>query len=84
MAIGRKKPYTQIGIRRLNCSVAGCTNRAEHQWNCCANENRWMPICLEHDVDLNTRTLQWLGHPEADRLAAEYAARTMPTTDRKE
>jgi hypothetical protein len=80
--VGRKQPYTQIGIRRLRCSVAGCEARAEHQWNCCANGNLWMPLCLDHDIELNRITLEWMGHPEADRLISEYEVRSCsPSTE---
>jgi len=74
VTIGRRKPYTAIGIRRMKCSVAGCENRAEHQWNCCANGNLWMPLCLDHDIELNAKTLEWMGHPNATELSRDYAA----------
>ena len=73
--IGRREPYTQIGIRRLTCAVHGCENRGEFQWQCCANGNLWTPLCADHDVDLNRLVLDWMGHPDREALMNEYAAR---------
>jgi hypothetical protein len=54
---GRKKPYTQIGIRRLKCQR--CGGKPEHQWNCCANDNRWVPVCRRCDIELNRLALDF-------------------------
>jgi len=75
MINARKKPYTERGVRRLQCCVAGCSNKAQFQWQCCATGNLWMPICVEHDVELNKMVLVWIGHPDAGRLGQEYEAR---------
>lgn len=69
--IGRREPYTEIGIRRLDCARCG-EHRATSQWNCCANGNRWVALCTECDVALNELTLEWLGHPGAQNLMQEY------------
>jgi hypothetical protein len=81
--IGRSKPYTEIGIRRVPCAVSGCVSRAEYQWQCCANSNLWMPLCAEHDVDLNRLVLDWMGHPERDDLMAAYSAKVGDQADRR-
>lgn len=70
--IGRRKPYTTIGIRRLRCQRCK-RRRAVHQWNCCANDNRWVPICIECDIALNRLALRFMKIPGAARLLARYA-----------
>ncbi len=70
-ALGRRKPYTQIGIGRLAC--ARCAKRpAVHQWNCCALGNLWIPLCLKCDIDLNRLTMEWLGVPNQVSLLDTY------------
>jgi len=49
--VGRKTPYTQIGIRRLPCARCGATSTS--QWQVCANGNRYLGICRACDVALN-------------------------------
>ena len=75
--IGRSKPYTEIGIRRVPCAVSGCVSRAEYQWQCCANSNLWMPLCAEHDVDLNRLVLDWMGHPERETISWQRIAQKL-------
>jgi hypothetical protein len=60
----RRKPYTQIGIRRLKCCVSGCENRGEFQWQCCA-----------HDIGMNQMALEYIGHPRTEALVEEYRAK---------
>ena len=77
MPVGRKKPYTARGIVRLPCARCG-TRPALFQWNCCANANRWMPLCADCDVDLNRRTLEWLmGKQAAVPYIKAYKARVI-------
>ena len=71
----RRKPYTQIGIRRLKCCVSGCENRGEFQWQCCATGNLWMPLCVEHDIGMNQMALEYIGHPRTEALVEEYRAK---------
>lgn len=68
--IGRRKPYTVIGIRRLPC--IRCGERAEFQWQCCANGNRWMPLCTDCDIGLNSVALAFVGHPDRKALMRAY------------
>lgn len=53
----RHKPYTQIGIRRMKCTR--CDNKAEYQWNICADGGAYRPLCAPCDVELNTMVMRW-------------------------
>lgn len=66
----RREPYTEAGIKRLQCVRCGC--RAAHQWNICAEGNNYRPICLACDVELNEMVLSWTGHPKARELSESY------------
>ena len=77
MAFGRRKPYTVIGIRRLRC--ARCGEKAEHQWQVCADGNRYRPLCLRCDVLLNALVLRWMRDPDARRKIAAYRRATLST-----
>lgn len=71
MFVGRRKPYTAEGIKRVPC-FRHPKRKALHQWNCCANGNRWIPICLECDVALNAAALRWFGVKNRAALMAAY------------
>lgn len=70
--IGRRQPYTEIGIRRVKCGVRGCRTKGHSQWQCCANGNRWVPLCKMHDATLNRLALNYIGHPEVEALMEAY------------
>lgn len=72
MSRGRKKPYTQIGVRRLNCSRGGCKNKAEHQWQICSDGNSYRPICKACDVELNRLVLKFMKDPDAESKIKKY------------
>lgn len=61
MRHGRKKPYTEIGIKRLPC--ARCRKPAEAQWRVCA-DGLWRPICRECDIILNELVLAFMKDPD--------------------
>ena len=71
--LGRRKPYTVIGISRKKC--IRCEAPAVFQWNACANGNWWMPLCLGCDVALNDMALKFIGHPHRIELMAAYRHR---------
>jgi hypothetical protein len=54
----RRKPYTEIGIRRLPC--VRCGSKARFQWQICADGNIWRPLCGECDVALNAMVMRWV------------------------
>jgi hypothetical protein len=57
----RTHPYSDIGIRRLRCARTGCKNRAEFQWQICADGNQYRPLCRECDIALNRIVLRFMG-----------------------
>lgn len=70
---GRTKPYTEIGIARLKCFRCGA--KAEHQWQICANANRYLPICLECDIELNHLVIDFMNFPNRRELMTAYRSR---------
>lgn len=63
----RRTPYTEVGICRVKCAVVGCDNRAAHQWQICADGNRWRPICKAHDVAINEAVMRLVFGREASK-----------------
>ena len=69
----RKKPYTEIGIRRLKC--CRCTNPARTQWQICSDGNQFRPLCLPCDFLLNAQVMAFMGLPfDANGYAAKLLA----------
>ena len=73
---GRRKPYTEIGIARLPCYR--CGERSEYQWQVCADDRLYRPLCASCDVKLNRMVLRWMGDPEAEIKVAKYAKSRLP------
>lgn len=67
---GRKEPYTELGVRRMKC--VRCQAKAEFQWNACADDNLWRPLCIDCDVGLNLLALTYMGDPDAPAKVAAY------------
>lgn len=72
---GRRRPYTERGIRRLPCFR--CGEPARFQWSICADGNRQRPLCAGCDVELNAMVLRWAGDPDAEAKIAAYRARVL-------
>lgn len=70
--LGRKKPYTAIGISRVKCAKSRCEKPGESQWQCCALANRWFPLCREHDVELNELACTFLMGCKAKPIMTAY------------
>ncbi len=70
MKHGRKKPYTDAGVKRLPC--ARCGEPAYSQWSTCADNNLWRPICMQCDIDLNLLVLVYMGDPDVDLKISKY------------
>jgi len=66
----RLKPYTQIGIERLKCFRCGC--KAEFQWQICADNNQYRPICRKCDIELNEMVLKWAGFEDWQSKIGKY------------
>lgn len=77
MSQGRRKPYTEIGIRRVPCSR--CGSPSTQQWQVCANGNRWLGVCLPCDVELNRLALEFMRVPNAAELLAAYIPAQTPS-----
>lgn len=79
--LGRKEPYTDRGIRRVKC--AKCKKRkASLQWStACANENKWVALCVPCDIELNWIVLEWLGDPDISKIMEKYSASLNPSID---
>lgn len=69
----RRKPYTQIGIRRLAC--VRCGSIPTQQWNICADGNVYRPICTECDIAINRLVLEFIGDPDVEAKMEAYAER---------
>ena len=67
---GRRKPYTEIGISRIPC--AHCGIPSFHQWQVCANDNRYLGLCWECDVELNRIALEFANIPNRQELLERY------------
>ena len=69
MRHGRKKPYTEIGVKRIPC--AKCSEPATQQWYTCA-DGLWRPICIQCDIELNRLVLQFMQDPDCNTKIARY------------
>lgn len=54
----RRKPYTEIGIRRIPC--VRCKAKARFQWQICADGRQFRPLCVSCDVELNEMVMRWV------------------------
>lgn len=71
--IGRREPYTALGISRVPC--ARCGKPSVHQWNACAINNRFVGICTDCDIALNKMVLRFMRIAGWRKLIARYARR---------
>ena len=67
---GRKEPYTEIGVKRLSCFR--CGEKANQQWQICADDNLYRPICKSCDIELNKLVLKFMGFKEIDTMIYKY------------
>jgi hypothetical protein len=68
--VGRRKPYTAVGIRRLKCQR--CKAPALATWDCCANNNLYVPLCLGCDIELNRLVMDFFKIPGRRALLRKY------------
>lgn len=73
--IGRVKAYTVNEMRGGKVRCAGCGRPAVHQWSCCANDHRFVAVCLECDFALNEMALAFFRVPGRAALMARYRRR---------
>jgi hypothetical protein len=68
--MGRKVPYTEIGVRRMKCFR--CGKPAKYQWQICSDDNVYRPICEECDIKLNDLVLKFMRFPDAEEKMHKY------------
>ena len=69
----RRKPYTEIGIRRVLC--AHCGAPSVHQWKICAL-GEWMGACRRCDMEINRMVaIIMVGRQVAYLFLRDYEAR---------
>ena len=73
---GRSKPYTEIGIRRMKC--VRCGKPARFQWQICADDRIYRPICAMCDVKLNRMVMEWAGFSDVGAKMARYRESVYP------
>jgi hypothetical protein len=56
--MGRRKPYTEIGIRRVPCMR--CGKPSLQQWQVCSLNNKYHGLCGECDIKLNRIVLRFM------------------------
>lgn len=66
----RKKPYTEIGIKRLKCFR--CKEQASQQWQICSDNNQYRPICDKCDIALNKTVLRFMGFKDWNAKIKKY------------
>jgi hypothetical protein len=75
---GRKRPYTDIGVRRLPCTR--CGKPATRQWQVCADGNLYRPICSRCDVFLNGLVLNTMHDPKFITKMRRYRNKVLGRT----
>lgn len=73
-ARGRRKPYTEIGIRRVLCFRCR-KRRAVFQWNICSDGNVYRPICERCDIAMNSLVLRFMRFADRKEKLARYVRR---------
>lgn len=66
----RTKPYTAQGIEKVPC--IRCGSLAYHQWQVCADNRYFRPLCLKCDHALNRLVLKWAGDPNWKEKCEKY------------
>ena len=60
----RRKPYTDIGIKRVPCFR--CGRPSSRQWQICSLNNEYKGLCRGHDIELNRLVLTFMGISSKD------------------
>lgn len=69
-ASGRREPYTERGITRKAC--VRCGTPALFQWQVCADNRLFRPLCLDCDIALNRLVLRWARDPDWRMKCKKY------------
>lgn len=70
---GRRKPYTERGIRRVPC--ARCGEPSRFQWQICSDGNRFRGLCVACDVALNEMVTRFVWGDSREAEIASYRAK---------
>ncbi len=68
----RKKPYTEIGIKRVPC--LRCGKPSSRQWQICSLGNRYAGVCTKCDIELNELVLKFMGIKDYEKIMLYYKA----------
>jgi hypothetical protein len=68
---GSREAYSEKDIAIIPCSR--CGDPSTHQWQACANDCRWLGVCLTCDIQLNALVLTFLRVPNSVELSRAYA-----------
>lgn len=71
--MGRRRPYTKVGIRRVPCSR--CGEPSVFQWQVCADSRQFRGVCQVCDVLLNDTVMRFMRIPGRARKMAVYRAK---------
>lgn len=72
---GRKKPYTERGIKKAPCYR--CGKPSSKQWQICALNNRWLGVCDECDIKLNSVVLRFFRFVDQSHILQKYEAKLL-------
>jgi len=70
---GGRKPYTVVGLRRMTC--CRCPNPATTQWQICADDRIFRPLCTPCDVELNEMVMRWVWGDAREADLQRYRAK---------
>ncbi len=68
--MSRRKPYTQIGIRRMACERCGQPGRT--QWQICADDRVYRILCARCDIELNELVVRWVWGKRREKDLKSY------------
>jgi hypothetical protein len=72
-ATGRRRPYTDVGIKRVLC--VRCGDPAHAQWQVCADQGFYRALCKPCDLALNELVLAWANDPDRHLKMEWYRAK---------
>lgn len=52
-----------------------CGHPSQCQWAVCANDKRFLPLCIECDIALNRLVMMFLNFDDPDEFIADYRAK---------
>ena len=63
---GRRKPYTELGIKRVPC--LRCGKPSSRQWQICSLSSKYFGVCEKCDIELNVLVLDFFKVPKRKRV----------------